>query len=109
MAELEQIFFILIENAVQAANLVGSGKLGISISRNGDMIEMVFADSCGGIEEENVERIFEPFFTTKPLGKGTGLGLCVLQRIVKKYGGTLRLDNHPPKGAIFIISLPSQN
>jgi C4-dicarboxylate-specific signal transduction histidine kinase len=109
MAEFEQMFFILIENAVQAADLAGSGKLAISISRNRDMIEMVFADSCGGVEEENVERIFEPFFTTKLPEKGTGLGLCVLQRIVKKYGGTVRLDNHPPKGAIFLISLPSQN
>ena len=108
-AEFEQMFFILIENAVQAAGPAGMGKLAISISRNGDMIEMVFADSCGGIEEENVERIFEPFFTTKMLEKGTGLGLCVLQRIVKKYGGTIRLDNHLPNGVIFIISLPSQN
>ena len=108
-AELEQMFFILIENAVQAADTAGSGKLSISISRNGDMIELVFEDSCGGIEQENIGKIFEPFFTTKSPEAGTGLGLCVLQRIVKKYGGTVQLDNHPPKGATFLISLPLQD
>ena len=108
-AEFEQMFFILIENAVQAAGPAGRGKLAISLSRNGDMIEMVFADSCGGIKEENVERIFEPFFTTKSPKIGTGLGLCILQRIVKKYGGKVQLDNHPPKGTTFLISLPSEN
>ena len=108
-AELEQMFFILIENAVQAADTAGSGKLSISISRNGDMIELVFTDSCGGIEQENVGKIFEPFFTTKSPEAGTGLGLCVLQRIVKKYGGTVKLDNNHPIGATFLISLPLQD
>jgi PAS domain S-box-containing protein len=108
-AEFEQMFFILIENAVQAADTADGQRLTISISRNADMIEMVFADSCGGIKEKNVERIFEPFFTTKLPEMGTGLGLCILQRIVKKYGGLIRLDNHPRKGTTFLISLPVQN
>jgi PAS domain S-box-containing protein len=108
-AEFEQMFFILIENAVQAADPASREKLAISISRNGDMIEITFTDSCGGIKEENVERIFEPFFTTKSPKVGTGLGLCILQRIVKKYGGKVQLDNHPPKGTTFLIYLPSEN
>jgi len=109
VAEFEQMFFILIDNAIQAADISSRGKLAISIYSSGDMVEMVFADSCGGIEEENIERIFEPFFTTKPPEKGTGLGLCILQRIVKKYEGTIRLENQPPKGVTFFISLPAEN
>ena len=107
--EFEQTFFILIDNAIQAADTAGGGRLAISIRRRGDMIEMVFKDNCGGIEEENVERIFEPFFTTKPPERGTGLGLCILQRIVRKYEGSVRLENHPQKGATFLISLPAEN
>jgi signal transduction histidine kinase len=69
-------------------------------------LQLTFADTCGGIEQENIDKIFEPFFTTKPANIGTGLGLCILERIVKKYNGSVRVDSPPGQGTIFYISLP---
>lgn len=67
-----------------------------------------FRDDCGGIAPENLERIFEPFFTTKPAGEGTGLGLCVVQRIVSQAGGAIRVESRPGDGTTFFVTLPVQ-
>ena len=50
--------------------------------------------------------IFEPFFTTKPPGQGTGLGLCIVQDIVSRAGGKLRVESEFGKGTTFLITLP---
>jgi signal transduction histidine kinase len=68
-----------------------------------------FADDCGGIAPEHLEHIFEPFFTTKPPGAGTGLGLCIVQRVVSQAGGTLRVDNRWGQGVTFCVTLPAEN
>jgi signal transduction histidine kinase len=53
------------------------------------------ADDGPGIPEEVQQRIFEPFFTTKPLGIGTGLGLDIAQRAVRRHHGELRVESRP--------------
>ena len=50
------------------------------------------ADTGGGIPQEQINRIFEPFYTTKK--KGTGLGLMIVQRIVRAHGGRIELESH---------------
>jgi signal transduction histidine kinase len=52
-------------------------------------------------------RIFEPFFTTKDVGVGTGLGLSVCREIARAHGGSLTLDTSVPRGARFVLSLPT--
>jgi len=106
VVEFEQIFFVLIQNAIQAADGETWQDLKITISSQNGQLQLTFADTCGGIEQENIDKIFEPFFTTKPANIGTGLGLCILERIVKKYNGSVRVDSQPGQGTIFYISLP---
>jgi len=62
------------------------------------------ADSGGGIPQEQINRIFEPFYTTKK--KGSGLGLMIVQRIVRDHGGRIDLESHVGKGTTFRIWLP---
>jgi two-component system C4-dicarboxylate transport sensor histidine kinase DctB len=104
--DMEQMCFALIENAIHAADGEKQRTLAISgqITEGGVMLR--FEDTCGGIALDHVDRIFEPFFTTKLPGEGTGLGLCIVDRIVKQAGGTIRVENHPGEGATFCITLP---
>jgi len=105
-ADLEQLFFALIENAIQAANGKKTRQLVISGAMKDKHIELRLSDDCGGIAPENIDKIFEPFFTTKPRGQGTGLGLCIVQDVVSRIGGRIRVESEFGKGTTFIISLP---
>jgi len=107
--ELEQMFFVLIQNAIQAADGQMSRDMTITISTQPDQTQLTFADTCGGIKHENMDKIFEPFFTTKPPNIGTGLGLCILERIVKRHGGSVRVKSREGQGTIFYIGLPVKN
>jgi PAS domain S-box-containing protein len=106
--DLEQLFFALSQNAIQAADGIRPSHLCISGQQNGDRIELQFRDDCGGIAPEHLNRIFEPFFTTKPAGEGTGLGLCIVRRIVSQALGSIRVDSHAGDGTTFFITLPIQ-
>ncbi|XXJ19313.1 ATP-binding protein [Desulfovibrio caledoniensis] len=64
-------------------------------------------DTGKGIPPDRLERIFDPFYTTKPLGQGTGLGLSVVQGIVKGWGGFVRVESTPGKGTSFHIYIPA--
>jgi signal transduction histidine kinase len=55
-------------------------------------------------------RIFDPFFTTKAVGKGTGQGLCIAYTtVVEQHGGTLRVEDNPEGGAVFVVTLPLES
>ena len=62
------------------------------------------ADTGGGIPQDQISHIFEPFYTTKK--KGTGLGLMIVQRIVRQHGGHIEVESDVGKGTTFRISLP---
>jgi PAS domain S-box-containing protein len=67
---------------------------------------LTVADSGTGIDPAIVERIFDPFFTTKPPGEGTGLGLSVVDGIVKSHEGAISVESMPGHGAIFHAYFP---
>ena len=62
-------------------------------------------DHGPGVPAAIAERIFDPFFTTKGVGKGLGLGLSISYNIIKDFGGSLSVANHPDGGAVFTIEL----
>ena len=103
-SELNQVWTNLIDNAIDAMN--GEGVIEIATSLDSDRVRVAITDSGPGIAPEIQSRIFEPFFTTKPVGKGSGLGLDVVRRIVEnRHQGTVFLESKPGKTA-FTICLP---
>jgi two-component system C4-dicarboxylate transport sensor histidine kinase DctB len=104
--DIEQLFFTLVENSIQAADGKKSRNITISGTVKNTDIELQFSDDCGGIAPEHLDEIFEPFFTTKPAGYGTGLGLSIVQRIVSECDGHVRVENKYGQGCIFFVTLP---
>lgn len=72
----------------------------------GSAVQLVIADSGPGVPDEDKARIFDPFFTSKPPGKGTGLGLALVQRIVHDHGGRIDVRDAREGGAAFVVTLP---
>lgn len=101
---LQAIFINLLQNAREALN--DKGKIEISVLRNEkDDLVVSIKDNGPGIPEDKRQRIFEPYFTTKK--SGTGLGLAIVRQNLDIYGGTIRVESAPGKGAEFIITLPA--
>lgn len=105
-SELNQVWTNLIDNAIAAMD--GKGRLRIITRREVDSIMVEITDNGPGIPPEIQDRIFEPFFTTKEVGRGSGLGLDTVYRIVQAHKGTLELQSHPGETR-FIIRLPVQS
>ena len=104
--DLEQLFFALFDNAIQAADGKEDRQVVVSASVEDEHIELRFSDNCGGIAPEHIDKIFEPFFTTKPTGEGTGLGLPIVQRIVEQCSGRIWVKSKPNIGSTFFVTLP---
>jgi signal transduction histidine kinase len=104
-SELNQVWTNLIDNAADAMN--GAGKLGIRVARENDFILVEIADNGPGIPPEVKSRIFDPFFTTKGVGEGTGLGLDVVNRIIKNVRGQINVTS-VPGDTRFQVRIPIQ-
>jgi len=97
-SELNQVWTNLIDNAVDAMNVNGSGsvkQLTVRTARDPVGVLVEIADTGSGIPSEVQSRIYDPFFTTKPIGEGTGLGLDAVSRIVRKHRGDIHVDSKP--------------
>ncbi len=99
---LKQAFYNLIKNAVQSMS--DGGILRVSCGEHNDMLEISFADTGKGISTRDLPRIMEPYFTTRR--DGTGLGLMIVERIVRTHGGELGVQTEEGRGSIFTIRLP---
>ncbi len=101
--ELNQIWANLIENALDAVGEGGSVEL--SANRERDSVVVSVTDNGPGVPEGIRDRIFDPFFTTKPVGKGTGLGLDIVRRLVQRHNGQIELNSRPGRTE-FRVTLP---
>lgn len=100
--QLTQAFFNLIKNAMQA--MPNGGTLTVSCRVDDVYVHLRFADNGKGLTREELSRLLEAYYTTKP--GGHGLGLLIVDRIVRSHGGDLAIDGKPGEGAAFTISLP---
>ena len=103
-AQIKQTLVNLIKNAIQA--MTKDGVLTVQTSTASDGVVVSVADTGGGIPQEQINRIFEPFYTTKK--KGSGLGLMIVQRIVREHNGRIDLESHVGRGTVFRLWLPLQ-
>jgi C4-dicarboxylate-specific signal transduction histidine kinase len=103
--QLLQAFVQIVENAVDALQEVGGGRLQIVVWREAEDVIVQFADSGPGVQ--NPSRVFDPFYTTKAVGKGTGLGLSATYGVVQDHKGQITCFNRPEGGAVFEIRLPA--
>ncbi|MGA7992821.1 MAG: ATP-binding protein [Thermoanaerobaculia bacterium] len=99
--ELNQVWANLVDNALDAAR----GHVAVAVGRQGQSVVVRVVDDGPGLPPEIRERIFDPFFTTKPVGQGTGLGLDIARRIVRKHQGEIEVDSRPGHTE-FRVTLP---
>ena len=100
--QLQQVLVNLVKNAAQA--MTTGGTLTLQTGETSDDVWVSVTDTGGGIPQEQINRIFEPFYTTKK--KGSGLGLMIVQRIVRAHNGRIELESHVGRGTTFRIWLP---
>jgi signal transduction histidine kinase len=103
--QLMQVFFNIINNAVDAMEANEGGVLTIKTIRDRGNVVVLFSDTGPGIKEP--QRVFDPFYTTKPVGKGTGLGLSICFGIIQEHAGKILCYNGQKGGAVFRVELPA--
>ena len=103
-SELTQIITNFVNNGVDAMDAEGELRLSTSSTKKTHTISV--ADNGSGMDEATQKKIFDPFFTTKDPGKGTGLGLHVVRKIVEKHGAKLDLKSELGKGTTFTVIFP---
>ena len=111
LVEIEQLLLNLINNAAQAMR--HNGQINVSVqcefdARQQEQLIIRVQDNGSGIAEENLDKVTRPFWTSREKEGGTGLGLAMVQRIVRIHNGTLHITSKPGRGTTVTIRLPSR-
>ncbi|MBB6501326.1 ATP-binding protein [Pedobacter cryoconitis] len=108
IGELNQVWTNLVDNALDAMETNEQGTLTLKTEKDRDFVKVTVTDDGPGIPASALPNIFDPFFTTKPMGKGTGMGLEVVQRIVHQHNGSVKVSS---KGGHteFVVCFPFNN
>jgi signal transduction histidine kinase len=104
-AELNQVWMNLIDNALDAVAV--GGRVAVTAGTELESVVVRITDDGPGIPKEIQQRIFEPFFTTKGVGKGTGLGLDVVRRLLQRHEGGVSVESEPGRTE-FQVRLPAE-
>lgn len=104
-AQLRQVFINILLNGCEAIATDGAISITTSYSREG-FIEVSISDTGTGMAPEVAANIFKPFYTTKD--KGTGMGLAIVQNVVRAYRGQVRVDSTPGVGTTFHLRFPTR-
>ena len=103
---MKRVIANIVDNAADAMqdSLVREVHISTALIPNGDMVEIIIADTGHGVSQEAKEKLFLPYFSTKK--RGTGLGLAIVGRIIEDHHGSVRVEENSPLGARFIVELP---
>jgi PAS domain S-box-containing protein len=125
IADSGQVHQIIMNLATNAAHAIGSRRGGVveidldkieadtELTRRtpglheGTYVRLSVSDNGCGMNKATVDRMFDPFFTTKPVGQGTGLGLSVVDGIMKQHGGAITVYSQPDKGTALRLYFPA--
>ncbi len=100
--QIKQVLVNLVKNAIQAMTSGGELSLQTGVAKDGVWITV--SDTGGGIDDEKIKRIFDPYYTTKK--EGSGLGLMIVNRIVRDHNGLIDVSSHTGRGSTFRIWIP---
>jgi|HubBroStandDraft_1064217.scaffolds.fasta_scaffold13561_6 two-component system, sporulation sensor kinase E len=103
--QLKQVFFNITKNAMES--MQPGGRLLIKSRADDDSVYLLFGDSGSGIRQEDLGRLFQPYHTTKP--GGHGLGLMIVQRIMRMHGGQVGVESREGKGTVVTLQFPRKD
>ncbi|MGC6423563.1 MAG: sensor histidine kinase [Lentimonas sp.] len=103
--QIKQVFFNLIKNAMEA--MQPGGKLRIVTRKDDDFVYMQFIDTGSGISDEDLSKVFQAYYTTKK--EGHGLGMMIVQRIMREHGGHISLESRKDLGTMITLQFPQQH
>ena len=103
--QLKQVFFNLLKNAMEA--MQPGGMLGIRVRADDDSVFVRVADAGVGIKPEDLAKLFSPYHTTK-VG-GHGLGLMIVQRIMREHGGQVGIESKEGVGTVVTLQFPQKH
>lgn len=103
--QIKQVFFNIMKNAVDA--MQPGGRLRIRSRADDDNVYLLFGDSGAGIKQDDLVRLFQPYHTTKP--GGHGLGLMIVQRIMRDHGGQIGIESKEGVGTLVTLQFPRRD
>jgi PAS domain S-box-containing protein len=105
--QIKRVFVNLIDNAIEALYTAAEKRITIATSHDAERSAVIaeVADTGQGIDAGDFRRLFQPYFSRR--NSGTGLGLAIVQQIILEHGGRIRAEKNDPRGARFVIELPS--
>ena len=103
--QLKQVFFNIIKNAIEA--MQPGGKLKIRSRSDDDSVYLLFGDSGSGIKPADLTKLFQPYHTTK--AGGHGLGLMIVQRIMRDHGGRAQIESKEGTGTVVTLQFPRKD
>ncbi len=103
--QLKQVFFNITKNAMEA--MQPGGRLKIKFRADDDSVYLLFGDSGSGIRQHDLLRLFQPYHTTKP--GGHGLGLMIVQRIMRAHGGQVGIESKEGTGTVVTLQFPRKD
>lgn len=103
--QIKQVFFNVTKNAMEA--MQPGGVIQVQVEADEERFYLRFGDSGSGISQERLSQVFQPYHTTKKTG--TGLGLMIVQRIMREHGGQVGIDSKEGVGTLVTLEFPKQN
>jgi two-component system nitrogen regulation sensor histidine kinase NtrY len=104
--QMRRVLINLIDNAVAAMNERGSIRISARTLGGDGSVRIEIVDSGPGIPPADRDKMFAPYFSTKK--RGTGIGLAIVHKVITDHRGTIRVEDNAPRGARFVIEIPSR-
>ena len=103
--QLKQVFFNILKNAREA--MPDGGTIKVRARSDDEFVHLQFGDSGIGIDKDSLSRVFQPYYTTKK--GGHGLGMMIVQRILRDHGAQIGIDSRPGIGTVIMIQFPQKH